>query len=250
MGDPVLYAVLLSAAAGGATGLGAVPLFLKRRFTHRFYDSMTGLSAGVMLSAATFSLIEPALTMGALWEVLGGFTAGALFIAILNWTIPHAHTRFTHGGKVTEESRRGMLLAGAVAIHNLPEGFAVGVGYLSGVPEAGLILALAIMIHNVPEGFAVAYPFSEDGRSAAACLMIAALSGLAEPIGALLGTLLISVETAVLPFGLSSAGGAMVYVVFAEMVPESHSHGYSGTATLMMILGFILVLALDIGIGR
>jgi len=250
MVNPVLYAVLLSAVAGGATGLGAIPLSLKRRFTHRFYDSIMGLSAGVMLSAATFSLIEPALTLGALWQVLGGFTAGALFIAILNWAIPHAHTRFTHGGKVTEERRRGMLIAGAVAIHNLPEGFAVGVGYLSGVPEAGLILALAIMIHNVPEGFAVAYPFHEDGRSTVACLMIATLSGLAEPVGALLGALLISVEAAVLPFGLGFAAGAMVYVVFAEMVPESHSHGYSESATLTTIIGFLLVLALNLIIAK
>jgi ZIP family zinc transporter len=245
MVNPALLAVLLSAAAGGATGLGAVPLLLKRRFTHRFYDSMIGLSAGVMLSAAIFSLVDPALKLGASWEVIGGFASGLLFVAILNRVIPHAHTRFTREGEVTKESRRGILLAGAVTIHNLPEGFAVGVGYLSGMPEAGLILALAIMIHNVPEGFAVAYPFYEYGKSSLACLGIATLSGLAEPVGALFGTLLVTVEEAVLQFGLGFAGGAMVYVVLVEMVPESHKHGYARIATAMMIVGFTLVLALD-----
>jgi ZIP family zinc transporter len=249
MVSPVLYSVLLSLAAGSATGLGAIPLTLKRRFTHRFYDSMMGLSAGVMLSASAFSLIEPALKLGAL-QVIGGTIVGALFVAILNWAIPHVHTRFTQGGKVKEERRRGMLIAGAVAIHNLPEGFAVGVGYLSGVPEAGLILALAIMIHNMPEGFAVAYPFHEDGKSTVACLIIATLSGLVEPVGALLGALLISVDTAVLPFGLGFAAGAMIYVVFAEIIPESHSHGYSELATLTAIIGFILVVALDLVIAK
>ena len=250
MVDPVLGAVLLSLAAGSATGLGAVPLFFKRIFTHHFYDSMIGFSAGVMLSAAIFSLMEPALTQGVWWEVLLGFMGGVLFIAFLNRTIPHAHARFTHGGKVSKEIQRGMLLAGAVAIHNLPEGFAVGAGYVSGIPEAGAVLALAIGMHNVPEGFAVAHPFSEAGRSAVTCLAISTLSGLVEPLGALMGALLINAGWAILPFGLGFASGAMIYVVFAELIPESHSHGYSGSATLMTIAGFVLVLTLDLIIVR
>lgn len=237
--------MFLSLVAGGATGLGALPLFLKRVFTHRFYDLLTGFAAGVMLSASVFSLIEPAFISGVWWEVISGFISGVLVVLFLNRIIPHAHARFTHGGRVSLDVRRGVLMAGAVAIHNLPESFAVGVGYVSGIPAAGLVLAFAIGMHNIPEGFAVAYPFFEGGKSAPRCLVIATLSGLAEPLGAIAGVLMLNIVTGVLPFGLSFAGGAMMYVVFAEMIPESHSHGYSRSATLMMILGFTLVLALD-----
>ncbi len=244
--NSVVYAVLLSLLAGSATGLGAIPLFLKRVFNHRFYDLLTGFGAGVMLAAASFSLIEPAFIAGAWWEVSLGFVTGVFAILILDRIIPHAHSSFTRNRQISENLRRGLLIAGAIAFHNLPEGFAVGVGYLSGISAAGLLLVFSIGLHNISEGFAVAYPFYVGGNSPRRCLGIATLSGLAEPLGTLVSTLLINLSTSIIPYGLSFAGGAMMYVVLTEMIPESHSHGYWRSATLVMILGFILVFALDL----
>jgi zinc transporter, ZIP family len=240
----ILNAVLLSLIAGLATGLGGVLVALFPRLDMRLYDTLLGFAAGVMTAVATIGLIQESLTQGGTPVALLGVAAGAGALFALDRLLPHEHEALSFECTNPIAYRRGILLFSALTLHNLPEGLAVGTGYVA-EPRLGLLLALAIALHNIPEGMAVAGPFRACGMPRRLYLAWAAGSGLAEPVAALVGATAVTFFQAILPFSLAFAGGAMLYVVSDELIPESHSHGFEHEATFGFIVGFLLLLALS-----
>lgn len=236
-------ALQASLLAGLATGLGALPLLFRRAISHRVLDSLVGLSAGMMLSAAAFGLIIPALGMASLYVVVFGIFLGAGSLWLMNRFIPHVHMKFT-GNKISVDMRRALLIASAVTIHNFPEGFVVGAGY-SFSPSLGLLLAVVIALQNIPEGLIIAVPLFRSGVSKIKCVLAATISGLVEPLAALFAVLIAYFIKGILPISLGFAAGAMLFIVLREMVPESHGHQYKDTATFAMIIGFVSMLVLQ-----
>ncbi len=229
--------------SGGATCLGGVSLLFYKKPSDLVLDTLLGFTSGVMLAASSFSLLVPALKLGSIAEVTGGIAAGGLAFAGLDALIPHAHARFSEHGHPA--SKRAALMLSALTIHNIPEGMAVGVSFAAGGPELGIPIALAIGIQNIPEGFAAAAPLIEIPNQRKKAAGIAALTGVVEPLAAFAAFAAAAFATALLPLGLAFAAGAMLYVVADELIPESHAKGYERPATLGLILGFILMLALD-----
>ncbi|HNS52294.1 MAG TPA: ZIP family metal transporter [Anaerolineae bacterium] len=240
----ILTAALLSLIAGLAAGLGGVAVALLPRLDMRLYDTLLGFAAGVMSAVATIGLIQQALGRGGTGIVLLGVAAGAAILFALDRKLPHEHEPLSFECTNPMAYRRGILLFSALTLHNLPEGLAVGTGFVA-QPRLGLLLALAIALHNIPEGIAVAGPFRACGMPRRQYLAWAVVSGLAEPVAALVGASFVTFFQAVLPFSLAFAGGAMLYVVSDELIPESHSHGYEHEATFGFVSGFLLLLALS-----
>lgn len=240
-------------ASGCATGIGGLAILALRRPSDRVLDALLGFTAGVMLAATAFSLLVPALDLGAVWEVLCGLLMGAALMTALDALIPHAHARFAERGELPAEQReardRATLLLAALTIHNVPEGMAVGVAFAAGGSELGVPLALAIGIQNIPEGFAAAAPLVGAGGSRRGPAGVAALTGIVEPPAAALAFFAFEAVEPLLAGGLSFAAGAMLYVVVDELIPESQSRGYEREATLALIGGFALMLALDNAFG-
>lgn len=239
---------------GLATGVGGLVIFAIRRPSEGLMSFLLGFTGGVMLAATAFSLLVPALERGSLAEVLAGFVAGAGAIVVLDQLIPHVHARFREGARrqrieeVAAERRAGLLLS-ALTIHNIPEGLAVGVAFAAGGTDLGIPIALAIGIQNVPEGFAAATPLRAAGASGATAAGVAALTGLVEPPAALLAFGSVEAASVLLASGLAFAGGAMVYVVIDELIPESHANGKERVASLGFIVGFVVMMALDNAFG-
>jgi ZIP family zinc transporter len=239
----ILNAVLLSLIAGLATGLGGLLIALFGRFDMRAYDSLLGFAAGVMTAIATLGLIHEAFVSTNTLSALLGVVVGAAALFLLDRYLPHEHEHLPFVCSNPTAYRRGLLLFTAMTLHNVPEGLAVGTSFTA-QPRLGLLLALAIALHNIPEGIAVAGPFRACGMPRRQYLAWTVVSGLAEPIAALLGAAFVTLWKSFLPFSLAFAGGAMLYVVSDELIPESHSHGYEHQATFGFISGFILFLAL------
>jgi zinc transporter, ZIP family len=240
----ILNAVLLSLIAGLATGLGGLFVALIPRLDMRVYDTLLGFAAGVMTSIATIGLIHEALMQGGMPIALLGVAAGAAILFGFDRLLPHEHEALSFECTNPMAYRRGVLLFSALTLHNLPEGLAVGMGYVA-QPNLGLLLALAIALHNIPEGIAIAGPFRACGMPRRQYLLWTFGSGLAEPVAALLGAFFVAFFGGILPFSLAFAGGAMLYVVSDELIPESHSHGFEHEATLGFLLGFMLLMALS-----
>jgi ZIP family zinc transporter len=243
-GAGLFEAILASSLAGLATGLGALPLILMRRVPPWVRDGLLGFAAGVMIAAASFSLLLPALQVGPFWLVLVGLSVGAVILGMLEWIIPAIH-RASALDKQNDDGRlfrRGLIIAIAIALHNFPEGLAVGLGYAAG---GGLPLALAIGAHNAPEGLVVAASFREQGMPWWRILIYTLLTGMVEPVAAWGGFLLGDAGRAFLPFGFALAAGAMIYVVSDELIPESHGAGNERLATFAVMLGVILMLSLQ-----
>jgi ZIP family zinc transporter len=237
-------------AAGAATGVGGLALLLMPRPSDFLLDVLLGFTAGVMLAATAFSLLVPALEEGSLAEVLAGVAAGGIALLALDVLVPHVHLRyFERGHTDVATGRRAALLLSALTIHNVPEGMAVGVAFAAGGPELGIPIALAIGIQNVPEGFAAAAPLLAAGTSRRSAIGVAALTGAVEPPAALMAFATFGVASILLPFGLAFAGGAMLYVVVDELVPESHARGNERAASVALLIGFALMLALDNAFG-
>jgi ZIP family zinc transporter len=233
-------------AVGLATGLGGLGLLLVPRPSNLLLDGMLGFTAGIMLGATTFSLLVPALDEGEIAEVLAGLAAGGATLLALDAFVPHVHMRFIERGHAdARSSQRAMLLLLALTIHNVPEGMAVGAAFAAGGAELGVPIAVAIGIQNVPEGFAAAAPLLAAGMRSQRAAGIAALTGAVEPPAALLAFAALSLTSMLLPFGLAFAAGAMLYVVVDELVPESHARGNERTASVALLAGFALMLALD-----
>lgn len=237
-------ATFLSLIAGLATGLGGVLVAVLSRFDMRLYDTLLGFAAGVMTAIATSGLIHEALTLGGTPIALLGVAAGAAALFAFDRLLPHEHEALSFECTNPMAYRRGVLLFSALALHNVPEGLAVGTAYTA-QPRLGLLLALAIALHNIPEGIAVAGPFRACGMPRRQYVAWATGSGLTEPVAALFGAVFVALFQSILPFSLAFAGGAMLYVVSDELIPESHSHGFEHEATLGFLLGFLLLLALS-----
>ncbi len=232
--------------AGAATALGGLALLAFPHPSDRLMDGLLGFTAGVMLAATAFSLLVPALERGNLGEVLAGFLFGGLAFALLDLVVPHVHARFAEKGAPTNAAgERAILLLSALTIHNVPEGLAVGVAFAAGGDELGVPLALAIGIQNVPEGFAAAAPLLGAGVSRRRAIGFAAATGAVEPPAAIAAFAAFGLASVLLPLGLAFAAGAMLYVIVDELVPESHARGNQRLATLTLMAGFALMLALD-----
>ncbi len=247
--------VLLTAlGVGGATLIGSIFGFTFRKISHKFSDIVMAFAAGIMLAAAVLGLIIPSLEyggkLGILVTVIGIF-AGAFCISILDKLVPHLHRL---AGEDTEEHHnrnlnKVLLFVLAIAIHNLPEGIAAGVGFGSGDVSHALMIAGGIALQNIPEGMVIIAPMLATGISAKKTFVIAALTGLVEVVGTLIGYFAVSLSEAILPFALAFAGGTMLYVINDEMIPETHAHGHERGATYSLLAGFSLMLAMDYLLG-
>lgn len=240
---PLLNAFLLSLIAGLATGVGGGLVSLIRAPSMRVYDTLLGFAAGVMTAVATLGLIREALAEGGTLVALAGVAVGAAALFGFDRLLPHEHERLPFNCTNLTAYRRGLLLFTAMTLHNIPEGLAVGTSVVA-APRLGLLLAIAIALHNIPEGIAIAGPFRSCGMGRLRVLAWATASGLSEPIAAVIGAAFVSLLAPLLPFSLAFAGGAMLYVVSDELIPESHAHGYEHQATFGFIGGFLLLLVL------
>lgn len=243
--------VLLTAlGVGGATVLGAVLGFLFRNLSRRFSDIVLSFAAGVMLAAAVIGLILPSLESGGKYALLiavAGIFAGALCLNLADQLIPHLHRLMGTEREVHPDARlnKVLLFVAAIAIHNLPEGLAAGVGFGSGDPTQAMVIAGGIALQNIPEGMVIIAPMLAAGLSPAKTFLFAALTGLVEVVGTLLGFYAVHLATFILPFALAFAGGTMLYVISDEMIPETHSGGNQRGATYALLVGFCLMLVVD-----
>ncbi|MFO7573310.1 MAG: ZIP family metal transporter [Gaiellaceae bacterium] len=235
-------------APGLATGLGGLGLLVVRHPGDRLLDTLLGATAGIMAAAAVFSLLVPALELGGVLGVVAGFLLGAAVLAALDAYVPHVHARFTERSQ-TREERRATLLLSALTIHNLPEGLAVGIAFAAGGAELGVPVAVAIGLQNIPEGFAAAAPLVAAKTSVWTAAGFAVATGLVEPPAALLGYAIADSAAVALPAALAFAGGAMIYVVVDEMLPESRERGNEREATFGFVVGFVVMMLLDNALG-
>jgi len=262
--SPILQALLATLFTWGVTALGAACVFLTKNVSRKFLDVMLGFAGGVMIAASFWSLLAPALEMsegGALpaWApALIGFLLGGACLRGVDRLLPHLHLNApaeqTEGLHTTW--RRSVLLVLAITMHNFPEGLAVGVAFgaaAAGLPSAtvagAMALALGIGIQNFPEGFAVAMPLRREGMSRFKSFWYGQLSAVVEPIAGVLGALAVIVAQPILPYALAFAAGAMIYVVIEEVVPESQGNGYGDAATVGAMLGFAVMMVLDVALG-
>ncbi|MGC8577788.1 MAG: ZIP family metal transporter [Thermoproteota archaeon] len=207
-------------------------------------DSFFGFSIGIMLAASLFSLLQPALELGGIFIVSFGFFIGALFMYFSDIFIPHEHPIEKALGE--DKSKRLWKMIAAITLHNIPEGFAVGVVFGAGHLEVAWALALGIAIQDFSEGTSVSIPFVKLGSSKQKAALLGWLSGIVELIGALLSALAVQVFLWLLPFFMAVGAGAMVYVIGGEMIPEAHSGEHGKITTFFMIIGFILMMILDV----
>ncbi|SER80932.1 zinc transporter, ZIP family [Vreelandella subterranea] len=258
MENTVLLGFLGSLAAGSLTAVGALPVLLGKTPDRGFRDLALGFAAGVMLAASFFSLIIPALDAAEIYYaggpvppaiVCAAILLGMGAIALLNERLPHEHFQQGREGPEAASLRRVWLFVFAIAIHNLPEGMAVGVGFGANGLEGGMPLAIGIGLQNMPEGLAVAIALMGEGYSRVRSWTIAALTGLIEPIGGLFGASIISVSQILLPWGMAFAAGAMLYVISHEIIPETHRCGHQKKATSGLAIGLVIMLFLDVWLG-
>ena len=249
--------VLLTAlGVGGATVLGALLGFATKKISHRFSDIVLAFAAGVMLAAAVIGLIVPSLEYGGaggLPVTVIGIFCGALCLNLMDKLVPHLHRlsgvdQEAHAGNI-EQLNKVLLFVMAIAIHNLPEGIAAGVGFGTGDVGEAITIAAGIALQNIPEGMVIIAPMLAAGMSRGRTFIAALLTGVVEVLGALLGYLAVSVSTAILPFALAFAGGTMLYVISDEMIPETHAHGSERGATYSLLAGFCLMLAMSHYLG-
>ncbi|MCU0841156.1 MAG: ZIP family metal transporter [Thiobacillaceae bacterium] len=257
-GEALRMGLIGGMVAFAATALGALPGIALKSLGQRVEDSMLGLAAGMMLAASAFSLLLPGLEAG---EAYAGGAAGGAAIVVLGMGLgvllmlgldqftPHEHTHGGPCGAGCERVGRIWLFVLAIALHNLPEGMAIGVGFSQGDLSVGLPLTVAIALQDLPEGLAVAMALRSIGLAPLKAVAIAAASGLMEPVGALLGVGLGGGLAVAYPIGLGLAAGAMIFVVSHEVIPETHRNGHQTPATLGLMGGFAIMMVLDTALG-
>jgi len=235
--------VLLVVLTGMSTSLGAALVFFINATSHKTRDALIGLSAGLMLSVTTLGLIPEALGPDKenFFQVIVGIALGATALLIADNYLPHIHGMIIPDKPLTKGMRATLLMVAAIVIHNFPEGFATGTAYSGGVTVFGSTVALAIALQNIPEGFLVSVPLRSQGYSAGKSFVAGVLSGVVEPFCAIAALILVGVFRGLLPYALAFGGGAMLYVIFDEMIPESHSHGYEREATTSFMIGFLFM---------
>ncbi len=248
--------VLLTAlGVGGATIFGSLIGFVFKKISHKFSDIVLSFAAGVMLAAAVLGLVIPSVEYGGKYGVLItiiGIFVGAVCLNLLDKLVPHMHKLV---GVDAEEHKNNsnlnkvLLFVTAIAIHNLPEGIAAGVGFGSGNDTEALLIAGGIALQNIPEGMVIIGPMLAAGVSPRRTFVCAMATGLVEVFGTLLGYFAVSLASFILPFALAFAGGTMLYVVSDEIIPETHAHGNERGATYSLLVGFCLMLFFDVILG-
>ncbi len=250
-----MESVLLTALGiGGATVIGSLFGFIFKKISHKFSDIVLSFAAGVMLAAAVLGLILPSLDYGGKYKLIitvAGIFAGAVCLNLIDKLVPHLHKLV---GPDTEQHNNAnlskvLLFVAAIAIHNLPEGIAAGVGFGSGDTSQALIIAGGIALQNIPEGMVIIGPMLSAGVSVRKTFICALFTGLVEVIGTVIGYFAVSIASAILPFALAFAGGTMLYVISDEMIPETHSHGNERGATYALLVGFCVMLITDTLLG-
>lgn len=265
--DPIAQAILAGALTWLVTALGAALVFMTRRVGQALMDSMLGFAAGVMIAASFWSLLVPAIEMAEFRGDPGwipatvGFLLGGGFLSVADRFVPHLHFGMPRDAAEGLETtwRRATLLVLAITLHNIPEGLAVGVAFAaagSGLDVAAgttlgaaIALSIGIAIQNFPEGIAVAMPLRREGVSRARSFWYGQLSAVVEPIAAGLGALAVLLVRDVLPYALAFAAGAMIFVVVEELIPESQARGRTDLATASTLVGFVVMMVLDVALG-
>ncbi len=263
-----MHLVLLTAlGVGGATVIGALVGFLFKGISHKFANLIVSFAAGIMLSAAVLGLILPSIEYGGNWGVavaVLGILVGGVCINLSDRLVPHIQKivapqsrresplfncsaiASSEGEALQRNTVRGVLLfVIAIGIHNLPEGIAAGVGFGAGDVENAILIAAGIALHNIPEGMVIISPMLAAGISPKKTFLCALVTGLAEVVGTLIGYFAVSVASVILPFALAFAGGAMLYVISEEMIPECHASGEECKVTYAFLCGFCAMLVLD-----
>lgn len=265
--DPINQSLMAGLFTWGLTALGAALVFFTTDVSNKILDAMMGFAAGVMIAASFWSLLVPSIDMAAHQGMIEwlpaviGFLSGGVFLRICDQYLPHLHLGFPmkEAEGVSTSWRRATLLVLAITLHNIPEGLAVGVLFgaaASGVDPSGsatilgaISLALGIGIQNFPEGTAVSMPLRREGVSVGKSFWYGQLSGIVEPISAVIGAAAVLMVQPILPYALAFAAGAMIYVVIEELIPESQLHGNTDLATLGTMVGFSVMMILDVALG-
>jgi ZIP family zinc transporter len=261
---PVLQALLATLFTWGVTALGASLVFFFKTIRRRVLNAMLGFASGIMIAASFWSLLAPAIEMakgGAApaWLVAAlGFLGGGLFLFLVDKLLPHLHIgqdRSKAEG-VKTSWQRSVLLVLAITLHNIPEGLAVGVAFGAaayGIPSASVagavVLAIGIGLQNFPEGAAVSIPLRREGFSRTKAFLYGQASGIVEPIAGVIGALAVGAMRTMLPYALSFAAGAMIYVVVEELIPEAQQNGSTDVSTAGCMIGFAVMMILDVALG-
>ena len=246
--------ILTALGVGGATLIGAIIGFAFKKISHRFSDIILSFAAGIMLAAAVLGLILPSLEYGGKWGLLitvAGIFAGAACLNLIDKLVPHLHGLLGTESESHNNARlnKVLLFVMAIAIHNLPEGIAAGVGFGSGDMSKAFLIAGGIALQNIPEGMVIIAPMLAAGVPPKTTFLCAAATGVVEVVGTFIGYFAVSLSAAVLPFALSFAGGTMLYVISDEMIPETHAHGSQRGATYALLVGFCVMLISDVLLG-
>ena len=247
--------VLLTAlGVGGATVIGAIIGFIFKKASHKFSDIVLSFAAGVMLAAAVLGLVIPSVEYGGKYGLIitvAGIFAGAVCLNLIDKLVPHLHRMV--GAEIENHHNadlgKVLLFVTAIAIHNLPEGIAAGVGFGAGDTSQALMIAGGIALQNIPEGMVIIGPMLAAGVKPSTTFVLAMLTGVVEVVGTLIGYFAVSVASAILPFALAFAGGTMLYVISDEMIPETHAHGGERGATYALLVGFCVMLVSDVLLG-
>ncbi len=256
--DVVVFNALIGGSVAAlATALGTVPVMFSQRLSDRVQDTLFGFGAGVMLAACAFSLVIPGIEAARVGGTFGGgpwaaggivgvaILLGGLALLLIDRVLPHEHFIKGREGQSAQKLRRTWLFVFAIALHNLPEGLAIGVGYAGNEGLRANALATGIAIQDVPEGLVVAVALLAAGYRRWFAVALGMASGLVEPLGAVLGAAIVGYSSALLPWGLGFAAGAMLFVISHEIIPESHRKGHEAFATGGLMIGFVLMMLLD-----
>ena len=263
--NPVWQALIATSFTWLATALGAATVFLIKQVNRKLLDGMLGFAAGVMIAASYWSLLSPAIEMTRdasnvpIWlPAAVGFLAGGIFIRMIDLVLPHLHLGFpvNEAEGIHTKWRRSILLVLAITLHNIPEGLAVGVAFgavaanLSTATLTGaVVLAIGIAIQNFPEGMAVSAPLRAEGMSPSRSFMYGQASALMEPVAGAIGAAAVLLMKPILPYALAFAAGAMIFVVIEELIPESQLAKNTDFATSGAMLGFAIMMVLDVALG-
>ena len=262
--NPVFQALLATVFTWFFTALGAGVVFFAKNISRRVLDFMLAFAGGVMIAASFWSLLAPAIAMaeeagGRAWVPAAvGFMAGGIFIRLIDLILPHLHLGFPieDAEGIKTSWRRSILLVLAITLHNIPEGLAVGVAFgalATGSPHAtfaaAVALALGIGIQNFPEGTAVSVPLRREGMSRLKSFWYGQLSGMVEPVAGVIGAAAVIIIQPLLPYALSFAAGAMIFVVAEEVIPESQRGGHTDLATMRVMTGFTVMMILNVALG-
>lgn len=260
--SPIVQALMGTLFTWGMTALGSAGVFLTKEVNRNLLNGMLGFAAGVMIAASYWSLLAPAIEMSEglsvpIWfPAVVGFLLGGIFLFAVDKLLPHLHMGMEEAEGPKTSWQRSVLLITAITLHNIPEGLAVGVAFgaaAAGVEGAGvssaIALALGIGIQNFPEGLAVSAPLRREGWTAGKAFMFGQLSGIVEPIAGMIGAAATLLIRPLLPYALAFAAGAMIYVVAEELIPAARSEGHSDIPTIGVMLGFAVMMLLDVALG-